>query len=73
MLRRADVERQQVAIDFVVHGDEAIAAPWAARAEPGELLALSGAGGAQVAFRSRGSAPSSGATSPDTMACSAGD
>ncbi|HEY2286720.1 MAG TPA: siderophore-interacting protein [Streptosporangiaceae bacterium] len=45
-LRRADAERQQLAIDFVVHGDEGIAAPWAARAEPGDLLALSGAGGA---------------------------
>jgi NADPH-dependent ferric siderophore reductase len=45
-LRRADVERQQVAVDFVVHGDEGIAAPWAAHAEPGDLLALSGAGGA---------------------------
>jgi NADPH-dependent ferric siderophore reductase len=45
-LRRADAERQQVAIDFVVHGDKGIAAPWAARAEPGDLLAMSGAGGA---------------------------
>ena len=33
-LRRADAERQQLAIDFVVHGDEGIAAPWAARADP---------------------------------------
>jgi NADPH-dependent ferric siderophore reductase len=45
-LRRADVRRQQLAIDFVVHGDKGIAAPWAARAEPGDVLALSGAGGA---------------------------
>jgi NADPH-dependent ferric siderophore reductase len=45
-LRRADVQRQQVAIDFVVHGDEGIAAPWAAHAEPGDILTLSGAGGA---------------------------
>jgi len=45
-LRRADAERQQLEIDFVVHGDEGIAAPWAARAEPGDLLAMSGAGGA---------------------------
>jgi NADPH-dependent ferric siderophore reductase len=45
-LRRADVARQQVAIDFVVHGDEGIAAPWAAGAQPGEFLTLSGAGGA---------------------------
>src|SRR5580693_10368338 len=45
-LRRADPERQQLAIDFVVHGDEGIAAPWAARAEPGDVLTMSGAGGA---------------------------
>src|SRR6202046_2297882 len=45
-LRRADARRQQVDIDFVVHGDKGIAAPWAARAEPGDLLTLSGAGGA---------------------------
>jgi NADPH-dependent ferric siderophore reductase len=45
-LRRADTERQQVTIDFVVHGDAGIAAPWAAHAEPGDLLAMSGAGGA---------------------------
>jgi NADPH-dependent ferric siderophore reductase len=45
-LRRADAERQQVVIDFVVHGDEGIAAPWAAHAEPGDILTMSGAGGA---------------------------
>ncbi len=45
-LRRADVRRQQLAIDFVVHGDEGIAAPWAAHAEPGDILTMSGAGGA---------------------------
>jgi NADPH-dependent ferric siderophore reductase len=45
-LRRADPRRQQVDIDFVVHGDEGIAAPWAARAEPGDVLTMSGAGGA---------------------------
>jgi NADPH-dependent ferric siderophore reductase len=45
-LRRADAERQQVVIDFVVHGDQGIAAPWAAHAEPGDVLTMSGAGGA---------------------------
>jgi NADPH-dependent ferric siderophore reductase len=45
-LRRADVQRQQLAIDFVVHGDEGIAAPWAVHAEPGDILTMSGAGGA---------------------------
>jgi NADPH-dependent ferric siderophore reductase len=45
-LRRADAERQQVVIDFVVHGDQGIAAPWAAHADPGDVLTMSGAGGA---------------------------
>jgi len=45
-LRRTDVRRQQLVIDFVVHGDEGIAAPWAAHAQPGDILTLSGAGGA---------------------------
>jgi NADPH-dependent ferric siderophore reductase len=45
-LRQADQERQELTIDFVVHGDRGIAAPWAARAEPGDLLTMSGAGGA---------------------------
>src|ERR1700684_2823329 len=45
-LRRTDVQRQQLVIDFVVHGDEGIAAPWAAHAEPGDILTMSGAGGA---------------------------
>jgi len=45
-LRRADAARQELAIDFVVHGDKGIAAPWAANAEPGDVLTMSGAGGA---------------------------
>jgi NADPH-dependent ferric siderophore reductase len=44
-VRRVEPERQQLAIDFVVHGDEGIAAPWAAAAQPGDTLVLSGAGG----------------------------
>ncbi len=45
-VRSADPDRQQLTIDFVTHGDHGIAAPWAAHAVAGDLLALSGAGGA---------------------------
>ncbi|MGU3408965.1 siderophore-interacting protein [Microbacterium sp. M1A1_1b] len=38
-------DTQTIAIDFVVHGDEGLAGPWAAAARPGDLLALSGPGG----------------------------
>jgi NADPH-dependent ferric siderophore reductase len=35
-----------LAIDFVVHGDEGYAGPWAARAQPGDTLEVRGPGGA---------------------------
>jgi NADPH-dependent ferric siderophore reductase len=41
-----DVAAGTLAIDFVVHGDEGIAGPWAARARPGDTLVLDGPGGA---------------------------
>ncbi|MCW3492274.1 siderophore-interacting protein [Microbacterium sp. SSM24] len=41
-----DVAAGTLAIDFVVHGDEGIAGPWAARAEIGDTLVLDGPGGA---------------------------
>ncbi|WP_434810852.1 siderophore-interacting protein [Microbacterium sp. bgisy189] len=41
---------QSLAIDFVVHGDEGIAGPWAARAVVGDKIAFSGPG-AQFAPR----------------------
>lgn len=43
--RWVDVENQRLAIDFVVHGDEGVAGPWAVRAQPGDALVLTGAGG----------------------------
>lgn len=41
-----DVEAGTLAIDFVLHGDEGGAGPWAARAEPGDILLVNGPGGA---------------------------
>lgn len=35
-----------LAIDFVVHGDDGIAGPWAARARPGDTISVRGPGGA---------------------------
>lgn len=45
-VRQLDVARGALAIDFVVHGDEGIAGPWAASAEPGDVLWANGPGGA---------------------------
>jgi len=41
-----DVAAATLAIDFVVHGTEGIAGPWAAGAEPGERIMVRGPGGA---------------------------
>ncbi|PUA82820.1 siderophore-interacting protein [Nocardioides currus] len=41
-----DLEARTLAIDFVVHGDEGVAGPWASRAQPGDTLSVNGPGGA---------------------------
>jgi len=41
-----DVAAGTLAIDFVVHGDEGVAGPWAAAAGPGDRLTVRGPGGA---------------------------
>jgi NADPH-dependent ferric siderophore reductase len=41
-----DPERRLLTLDFVVHGDRGVAGPWAARAQPGDTLELTGPGGA---------------------------
>jgi NADPH-dependent ferric siderophore reductase len=45
-VRRWDAERVRLTVDFVVHGDEGVAGPWARQATPGDLLQLQGPGGA---------------------------
>ena len=44
-IRSIDPATGTLAIDFVVHGDAGIAGPWAAAAQPGELVTFSGPGG----------------------------
>ena len=44
-IRSADPVERRLVIDFVVHGDEGIAGPWARSAQPGDTLVVSGAGG----------------------------
>src|SRR3954454_8059862 len=41
-----DVEAGTLAIDFVTHGDEGVAGPWAQAARPGDRLEVRGPGGA---------------------------
>ncbi|KUI26855.1 siderophore-interacting protein [Mycobacterium sp. GA-2829] len=45
-VRKADPERGEVTIDFVVHGEHGVAAPWAAGAQPGQPAYLMGPSGA---------------------------
>ncbi|MGO4382718.1 siderophore-interacting protein [Specibacter sp. RAF43] len=45
-LRWVDMAAQEVAIDFVVHGADGLAGPWAAAAAPGDRIIFSGPGGA---------------------------
>lgn len=40
-----DVAAGTLAIDFVIHGDEGVAGPWAAAAQPGDTLLANGPGG----------------------------
>ena len=40
------MESGPLTLDFVVHGDDGIAGPWAAQAKPGDTLELAGPGGA---------------------------
>ncbi|GAA1973624.1 siderophore-interacting protein [Microbacterium pumilum] len=44
-VRSLDTAARTIAIDFVVHGDEGVAGPWAAAAVAGDRLCFSGPGG----------------------------
>jgi NADPH-dependent ferric siderophore reductase len=44
-VRAWDPGALEMTLDFVVHGDEGVAGPWAARAEPGEIVRFLGPGG----------------------------
>jgi NADPH-dependent ferric siderophore reductase len=44
-IRRYVPERDELWMDFVLHGDEGFAGPWAARAEPGDRIIALGPGG----------------------------
>jgi NADPH-dependent ferric siderophore reductase len=45
-VRRADPAARELSIDVVVHGDRGVAGPWAAAAEAGQPVYLTGPGGA---------------------------
>lgn len=45
-VRRNDPARQCITVDFVVHGESGIAAPWAATARVGDTITVRGPGGA---------------------------
>jgi NADPH-dependent ferric siderophore reductase len=45
-VRAWDAAAGELTVDFVYHGDEGLAGPWAAAAQPGDLIQLMGPGGA---------------------------
>ena len=45
-VRSFDQEARELTLDFVVHGGEGIAGPWAAAAQPGDRIVCTGPGGA---------------------------
>ncbi|MFW0790238.1 siderophore-interacting protein [Gordonia sp. CPCC 205333] len=53
-VRKYDRVNREIAIDFVVHGDEGIAGPWAATVQPGESVDFFGPGSG---YRPRPDAP----------------
>ncbi|MBA4860897.1 siderophore-interacting protein [Streptomyces sp. PSKA54] len=44
-VRAWDAELRELTLDFVIHGDEGVAGPWAVRAQPGDVVRFMGPGG----------------------------
>ena len=55
--RYDDADAGELAIDFVTHGDEGFAAPWAMAAQPGDEVIVRGPGGAYAPSHGRRLAP----------------
>ncbi|WP_329023698.1 siderophore-interacting protein [Streptomyces sp. NBC_01423] len=53
-VRSWDAAARELAIDFVVHGDEGLAGPWAARAKAGDPVTFMGPGGGYAPDSSAG-------------------
>ncbi|NED10060.1 siderophore-interacting protein [Streptomyces sp. SID9124] len=53
-VRSWDAAARELAIDFVVHGDEGLAGPWAARAKAGDQVTFLGPGGGYAPDASAG-------------------
>ncbi|MFT4396298.1 siderophore-interacting protein [Gordonia lacunae] len=53
-VRRVDTDARELVVDFVVHGTEGIAGPWAAEVQPGETIRFIGPGSG---YRPRNDAP----------------
>ncbi|MEU0915231.1 siderophore-interacting protein [Streptomyces althioticus] len=45
-IRHWDPEHRELTLDFVIHGDEGLAGPWAINARPGDVVHFLGPGGA---------------------------
>ena len=45
-VRAWDPQLRELTLDFVLHGDEGLAGPWAMRVQPGETVSFGGPGGA---------------------------
>jgi NADPH-dependent ferric siderophore reductase len=47
-VRHFDAAREELHVDFVLHGDEGPASYWASRAKPGDVLGVGGPGGRSI-------------------------